>query len=148
MKISDALLGVGGLGIDTAPYIYYVENHPIYVDKVDAIFQQVESMSIDLYSSSIVLTEVLMKPIKLDDKALINAYNMLLTDTDLLSLIPVTQEIASQAAYLRAKYNLRTPDALHITTAIKFGCKAFLTNDTGLKRVKELQVILLDELET
>jgi hypothetical protein len=33
VKIADALKGVQRLGVDTAPYIYYVENHATYADK-------------------------------------------------------------------------------------------------------------------
>jgi predicted nucleic acid-binding protein len=51
------------------------------------------------------------------------------------------------AAELRARYNLRTPDALHIACAIDTGCDAFLTNDTGIKRVNEIRILVLDDLE-
>ena len=64
-----------------------------------------------------------------------------------MRLIPVTFEIADKAAQLRAQYNLRTPDALHIASAIESGCQALLTNDLGIKRVTELRVLVLDELE-
>ena len=62
-------------------------------------------------------------------------------------LIPVTLPIAESAADLRARYNLRTPDALHVASALSSGCDAFLTNDAGLKRVQELPILVLDELE-
>jgi predicted nucleic acid-binding protein len=48
---------------------------------------------------------------------------------------------------LRARYNLRTPDALQISAALETSCQAFLTNDTQLKRVTELRMLILDELE-
>lgn len=63
MKISDALKDVRRLGIETAPYIYYVENHPVYADKMDVIFQTVELNGIEIHTSAITLTEVLIKPI-------------------------------------------------------------------------------------
>jgi predicted nucleic acid-binding protein len=62
-------------------------------------------------------------------------------------LLPVTAAVADSAAYLRACYNLRTPDALHIATAIEAGCDSFLTNDESFKRINELRVLILDELE-
>jgi predicted nucleic acid-binding protein len=40
-----------------------------------------------------------------------------------------------QAASLRARYGLRTPDALQISVALAAGCSAFLTNDARLQRV-------------
>lgn len=147
MKISDALKGIRRLGVETAPYIYYVENHPVYADKVDAIFQIVESMTIEIKTSVITLSETLMKPIQSGDQLLTDSYRKLLTETNAISLISITPELAEKAAYLRAQYNLRTPDALHIAAAIESGCDAFLTNDQGFSRVTELRVLLLDDLE-
>jgi predicted nucleic acid-binding protein len=54
--------------------------------------------------------------------------------------------IAEQSADLRARYNLRTPDALQIAATLSVGCQAFLTNDKKLSNVTELQVIVLDDL--
>jgi predicted nucleic acid-binding protein len=54
---------------------------------------------------------------------------------------------AKRAATLRAVYDLRTPDALQIATALEFNCQAVLTNDKQLQRVTELRVLILDELE-
>jgi predicted nucleic acid-binding protein len=46
-----------------------------------------------------------------------------------------------------APHNLRTPDALHVAAGIDARCDAFLTNDTGMKHVTEIAVLVLDELE-
>jgi predicted nucleic acid-binding protein len=59
----------------------------------------------------------------------------------------INPDTAILAADLRARYNLRTPDALQIATALQSGCQAFLTNDTTLKRVTELTVLVLSEIE-
>jgi predicted nucleic acid-binding protein len=54
--------------------------------------------------------------------------------------------IAVKAAELRAKYNLRAPDALQLATAIENRANYFLTNDTRLRSVKEIQSVTLAEL--
>ena len=41
MNISVALAGVQRLYIETAPLIYYVEENPTYVAKMDAIIEKV-----------------------------------------------------------------------------------------------------------
>jgi predicted nucleic acid-binding protein len=64
-----------------------------------------------------------------------------------IHLMPITTSVAERAAQLRAQYNLRTPDALHVASALEAACDAFLTNDLGLKRVTELRVLVLDELQ-
>lgn len=51
------------------------------------------------------------------------------------------------ASDLRAKYAIRTPDALQIAAGLSLGATGFLTNDGRLKRVTELEVLLLDEIE-
>lgn len=147
MKISDALHGIHILGIETSPFIYYVENHPIYSDKVDAIFQIVENDGISIKVSTITLTETLKKPLELGDLKLATTYREMLHTSSYIELVAVSAEIADRAAQLRATYNLKTPDSLHIASAIVFGCTALLTNDKSLRRVSEIRVLLLDELE-
>ncbi len=69
MKISDALNGNERLGIETAPFIYHVENHPTYAAKVDSIFEYVEATSMEIHTSVTTVTETLVKPIQADDPA-------------------------------------------------------------------------------
>jgi predicted nucleic acid-binding protein len=52
-----------------------------------------------------------------------------------------------RAAELRARYNLSLTDAFQIAVALQSGCDAFLTNDMTLKRVSELSVVVLEEME-
>ena len=61
-------------------------------------------------------------------------------------MLPITVESAELAAELRARYSLRTPDALQVATALVRRCEVFLTNDTRLKRVAEIRVLTLDDL--
>jgi predicted nucleic acid-binding protein len=61
--------------------------------------------------------------------------------------LPIDIKTATSAADLRARYNLRTPDALQVATAIAAGCDAFLTNDAALQCVSELRVLVLDQLD-
>lgn len=48
---------------------------------------------------------------------------------------------------MRAKYNLTLTDAFQAASAVIAGCEGFLTNDALIKRVSELNVITLDEVE-
>lgn len=147
MKIRDALQSIRTITIETAPFIYYVEKHPLYGVKIRGVFQIIEQTNIQIVTSTITLTEVLTKPIKNGDAQLVNIYRGLLSRHKSIQIYSVLPSIAEKAAELRAKYNLRTPDALHIATAIESNSDAFLTNDLGLKRITELQVLILDELE-
>jgi len=147
VKISDALEGIQRLYTETAPLIYYVEEHPTYVAKMDAIIATIEERPIEAVSSVITLTEVLTHPLKLGNARLVLEYRDILLNSGRFRLLQVTSRIAESAADLRARYNLRTPDALHVAAGIDARCDAFLTNDTGIKRVTEIAVLVLDELE-
>ncbi|MBZ0280209.1 MAG: type II toxin-antitoxin system VapC family toxin [Anaerolineae bacterium] len=147
IKVSAALSGIKSLYIEAAPLIYYVEENPIYIDRMDAIVEQIEDVPIEGVSSVITLTEVLTHPLRLGQGKLVQEYQNILLHSVLFRLIPVTAKTAELAADLRARYHLRSPDALHIATAIEYGCGAFLTNDLSLKRVAEIPILILDELE-
>lgn len=147
MKISDALKNVQLIGIETAPFIYFVEQHPTYIDRVRTIFRQVNNGTPQAITSVITLTEVLVMPIQTGHTQYQQEYRDMLLNTANITTQPVSAPIAERAAHLRARYRLRTPDALHIATALVAGCDAFLTNDLALKRVTEIQVLALDDLE-
>jgi predicted nucleic acid-binding protein len=114
---------------------------------VRAIFALVDSAEIDAFSSVVTLTEVLTMPLAKGNTVYEQAYVDMLLNSNGITLIPVSISIARRAAELRARHNLRTPDAIHVATALEAGCQAFLTNDLGLKRVSEIRILMLDELE-
>ncbi|MGI9066853.1 MAG: type II toxin-antitoxin system VapC family toxin [Pyrinomonadaceae bacterium] len=61
--------------------------------------------------------------------------------------LPIGATIAESAARLRAVYGLRLPDALQIAFAIDNDCQAIVCNDHSMRRVAELPVLVLDDLE-
>jgi predicted nucleic acid-binding protein len=147
LKISVAMGAVARLYAETAPFIYFVEANPQYIDRMDAIFKRLDSAKMQGFTSTITLTEVLMLPIRVRRHDLESAYRNILLHNTSVSLIAVSAGIAEQAAHLRSLYNIRTPDALHVATAIYSGCDAFLTNDNGLRRITEIQILVIDDLE-
>lgn len=147
MRISEAIAGVKRLCIETTPFIYFVEEHPTYVDRVQVIIDRIDSGEIEGISSVVTLTEVLMQPIRRQETRLEQAYRRILLYNKNFMLVSISKEIATLAAYLRAEHNLKTPDALQVAAAVASGCDAFLTNDAGIKRVTDIRVLVLDELE-
>jgi predicted nucleic acid-binding protein len=146
MKLDDALKNVLLVAFDTAPIIYFVEANPAYDLLVTEIFQRVDDAKITGITSVISLCEVLVHPIRNQNSALKQRYLDILQNSPNFYTKFITSTIAETAAELRAKYNLRTPDALQIATALENGCDAFLCNDNGLKRVTELQILILDDI--
>jgi len=144
--ITAALTDVTRIALDTAPVIYYVEQHDRYFPLTYAFFERIARGELYAYSSVITLTETLTHPRRTGDTKTIGAFQTLLLDSENLSLLDVNAAIADSAADLRARYNLRTPDAIQIATALAAGCEAFLTNDRDLRRVQALSILVLDEL--
>jgi predicted nucleic acid-binding protein len=147
IKLDDALLDVTALGFDTAPFIYFVEQHPDYLKVMKEVISRVDAGVFAGYCSVITLTEVLTTPKRLQNIKLTTDYQDLLLYSRNFALVPINAAIAESAADLRARYNLRTPDALQIAAALAVGCEAFLTNDSTLQRVNELRVLVLNHLE-
>lgn len=147
IKLDDALKGVTRLGFDTSPVIYFVEANPQYDALVTEIFQRVSNGAPSGATSVITLSEVLVQPIIRQQTLLQREYRDLLMRSRNFSTWAISASIAELGAELRAQYRLRTPDALQIATALEAGCEAFLSNDAGLRRVTELRVLILDDLE-
>lgn len=147
IRLDDALAGVTKLGFDTSPIIYFIEAHPQYDALATEVFQRAAHDTFIGVTSVISLTEVLVQPIRHGDTYLQQEYRDLLVYTAHFQTLSIDTPIAERAADLRARYNLRTPDALQLATALSAGCEAFLTNDATLKRVSDLRVLVLDELE-
>jgi predicted nucleic acid-binding protein len=92
------------------------------------------------------MTEVLVHPYRASNELLVNQYYGLLSLFPNLQWVPPDLAIADAAARVRARYHLRTPDALQVATAIRGGASAILTNDSDIARVPELEVGIFDRL--
>ena len=55
----------------------------------------------------------------------------------------ITANIIEQATDLRVRYNFKTPDAIHLATAIEENVDVFLTGDRALTRCVEVNVEML-----
>lgn len=134
------------LGLDTPIFIYLIERHPKYLILARTIFDRIDAGVGGGYSSVIIIVAVLTQPKKRNELALERDYNDILIGSEQITLLDVDAAIANTAADLRARHNLRTPDAIQIATALAAGCEAILTNDRRLRRVNDIRVIVLDEL--
>jgi predicted nucleic acid-binding protein len=100
---------------------------------------------IEVFTSELTLLETLVQPIRQNNQSLVSAYESLLTKTD-VKLEPISLNILRQPADLRATQNLKTPDAIHASTAIASNCAYFVTNDGGFKRLSNFNVVILSDL--
>jgi predicted nucleic acid-binding protein len=137
-------LGAGPIGIDTAPFIYFIEEHPAFLKVLDELFELIDSGKVTAVTSGITLLEVLVMPLRAGNRPLAERYRELLTRSRGLELVPVDEAVLVAAAQLRAAYQrLRTPDALQLGTALVTGCTTFVTNDRELPTVPGLRIVQL-----
>lgn len=147
MKVEEAFQGVSKLAFDTAPIIYFVEANLSYDKLVSNIFNRVAAGSLEGWASVISLSEVLVQPIVSGRNDLQQAYRELLLKSSNFHTIPISAAVAENAAHMRATYGLRLPDAIQIAFALDVGCQAIVCNDHSMRRVTELSVLILDDLE-
>lgn len=147
MKVRDALQGLTRLFLDSSPVIYYIDANPEYLKVMDCIFEELNLERVRAVTSPVTLAECLILPIRQKDSEKQQIFVEILTSPALADFVKTDTAIAQRAAEIRAKYNLKLPDALQIATAIASKCEAFLTNDVQLKRVMELRVLVVSELE-
>ena len=132
----DALKG-SVIALDTAPLIYYTEENVLYLNVLEPFFDALERKEITVITSIVTLLEVLVDPIKRKDSALAQKYRSILFDTEGLNTISLTEDIAEEAARLRALHKIRTPDSIQMATGIMRGATHFLTNDLKLPSLPE-----------
>jgi predicted nucleic acid-binding protein len=134
------------VGLDTGPLIYYIEEHPTYLARVKPFFEAADRSEFRIVTSLVTLIEVLVQPLRTGRVDLAQEYRSILLGSPSLAAIPLDEGIAEEAARLRAQYNMRTPDAIHLATAIRSGASWFLTNDAGLPSVPGISILMLDRL--
>lgn len=133
--------------IDTAPLIYYIEGHSEWQSKLMEIFTKNHEGELPIITSTLTLLELLVQPLKLKRFDLVEKYEQILTSSPHIDIIELDIEIAKKAAEFRSAFNLKTPDAIQIATAVLNSAEIFLTNDKDLQRVKsDIEVITLADI--
>jgi predicted nucleic acid-binding protein len=95
-----------------------------------------------LVTSRISRLECRAKPVQQDDAETLALFDALFSSIELL-VFELTPSIIERATDLRAKYQFKTPDAIHYATAVEAGATAFLTGDRRFIHCKEVPVEIL-----
>lgn len=133
------------VGLDTAPLIYFIEQNPTYLEMMRLFFRTLNQGDFMVVTSVVTIPEVLVYPLRQGNTTLAQQYRDILFNSQ-VTTIEVVPNIAETAAQLRADYNLKTPDAIQMATAINEGASFFLTNDGRLPSLPGLSVLVLDQL--
>ena len=143
--IVEALQANELVGLDTSLFIYQIEDAPRYAAAAHLVFKELEQGRFEASTSVLTVMELQVKPLQLGRPELADEYEALLARYPHLRILGIDRTAARTAAELRAAYRLGPADSLQVAACLRAGATAFLTNDRDLRRVRELQVLLLDD---
>jgi predicted nucleic acid-binding protein len=136
-------LGRGPIGLDTAVFIYFIEEDPRLLHIVEPLFAAIDRGILEGVTSSLTLLEVLVVPYRVGDFSLAERYEALLTRSRGLRLVDLDRALLRSAALLRATLRLKAPDAIQVAAALAARCTAFLTNDRKIPAMPGLRILQL-----
>jgi predicted nucleic acid-binding protein len=146
-RFATELRKLNKVGLDTSIIIYHLEDIEPYADLTEVAFSAIAEGLPRAVLSMISITELLVQPFGKGEEDRIRIFEQFILSLPNTDLIPPTYSIAKEAARLRAKYAIRTPDALLISTALSEKVESFLTNDSRLRSLKAegVNILVLDD---
>jgi predicted nucleic acid-binding protein len=123
--------------LDSCITIYFVEKHPKFSSKIEERLLALNDADA-VCCSPLSRLECLVVPLRNNDLPLIGAFEAFFQTQVVLDM---TTDCFDLAARLRADHpNLKTPDALHLSSAEVHGCDEFWTNDHRLDGIGKVVV--------
>lgn len=136
----------GRVYIDAQIIIYTVDKEPNFWPRLQPLWQAVQSGSIELVTSELTMLECLVIPLRHQNTTREAAYHTYFNGQT-VQFFPIDRTILFEAAQLRASIQrLRTPDSLHVATAIGAGCTTLLTNDACLRQIPGISTTYLGDI--
>lgn len=142
-KLTKKLLRCQAIALDTNIFIYALEGHPDFPTATE-LFTHLPGRDCRVITSVITLAEALTPLYRSERYAVIDHYLGFISGYGAIEVKPVDRSISVKAAELRARYQLKTPDAIHLATALMSGAEVFVTADRDFpKQVERLRIINL-----
>ena len=140
-------LGAGPVGVDTAVFIYFIEENERFLPAIAPLFDAAHAGKFEIVASALTLLEVLVVPYRAGNIELANRYEAILTRSRGIRMVDLTRDHLRLAAQLRAATGLATPDALQLAVSLGSRCSAFVTNDRRLPAIPGLRIIQLGDYD-
>jgi predicted nucleic acid-binding protein len=132
--------------IDTSVWIYHFEQHPEFAVPAGRVIENLEAGKFRGVASELTLLELTVRPLQLGRQDVADDYEVLLGYFPNLELEPISREILLEAAGLRARQRLRTPDAIQIATGLRLGATLAVTNDEAWRNLPLIKTVILSDL--
>jgi uncharacterized protein len=126
------------LYLDACAIIYAVEGNPALRSATRDVINKILPGG-SLITSRLSRLECRVKPLRDKNSALLDRYELVFGSRE-MSIIELSTEVVERATDLRATYNFKAPDALHLASAIHEKADVFLTGDAGLERCSEIKI--------
>jgi predicted nucleic acid-binding protein len=146
-KFTSDLKRFSKVALDSSLLIYHLEGVEPYADLTESIFAAIGEGAPVAVLSTLSVTELLMRPFVEGRSDRGEACERFISSLPNTELIAPSYAAAREAARLRARYKIGTPDALLLATALTDRADGFLTNDGRLLRLKAegISVMVLDD---
>ena len=131
--------------IDTSIWIYHFEQNPEYAPAATQVIERLEDGKFRGIASELTLLELTVRPLQLGRQDAADDYETLLSYFPNLQLEPVSRGILLEAASLRARYGLRSPDAIQLATGLQAGATLAVTNDGAWRKVPDIKAFILSD---
>ena len=132
--------------IDTSIWIYHLEQHAQLASAAGRIIENLEDGKFRGIASELTLLELTVRPLQLGRQDVADDYEVLLGYFPNLELEPISRDILLEAAALRARQRLRTPDAIQIATGLRAGATLAVTNDEAWRKIPLIETLILEDL--
>lgn len=132
--------------IDTGIWIYHFEQNPDFAAPAGKVIEALEAGKFHGVGSELTLLELTVRPLQLGRQDVADDYEVLLSYFPNFELQPISREIVLEAAGLRARYKLRTPDAIQLATGLRTGATLAVTNDEAWRKLAFIETIILSDL--
>jgi len=136
------------LYLDASSIIYSIEGVPEFRQATLRWIEQAEAAEAGaLVTSRFSRLECRVKPLRDADADTLAHYEGFFARADLV-LVEVSADVIEHATELRARYNVRSPDAIHLASAPREHADVFVTGDRQLRRCTEVKVEVVTEPQT
>jgi len=132
-------------GVDAMVFVYHFEANQEFGAAAGRLLRATEDGRCRLVCSVVALLEVLVVPKRRGETALCQRYREMFESFPNLTVLTLDARVAEIASDLRASHTVRTPDAIHLATALYAGASAFVTQDDRLKG-KGIEIFPLEAL--